>query len=345
MTTLAAVTALLATTSATARPPVEPKSPTVAAIARGAAPIPDAVRNLSSLQKSAFWGGPTTASDGETMTIYVSDTYPQDPAVSLRWADFFTSLIHGSELASLTAYLEPLGEVQGTCGQQALACYDPARSALVAPGDDPATDLSAEAVATHEYGHHVAAHRANPPWDAVDYGTKRWATYVNVCARTAAGELHPGAETLPDYRLNPGEAFAETYRVLNERQAGTTEAPWQIVSPSLYPDDTGLALLQQDVTSPWQASTLATRTAPLSKRVPSRTYGVATPLDGTFRVTLRAPSGARYTVAILSSSGARLAGGPSGVSVSTTICGQRSLKVRVTRVSGAGTFRLLTSTP
>jgi hypothetical protein len=342
---LAAVVALLAAASATATPRIELKSPSLYAIATGTARIPDAVKTVARPRLSAFWGGATTASDGETVTIYVSDSYPQDPAVSQRWADFFTSLIHGPELGSLTAYLEPLSEVQQQCGSQALACYDPSRSTLYAPGDDPSADLSAEAVVTHEYGHHVAQHRVNLPWPAVDYGTKRWATYEQVCARSEDGELHPGAETQPAYQLNPGEAFAETYRVLNERHAGIPEFAWQVVSQSLYPNDTALALVEQDVTSPWQATTLATRTAALSKRVPSRTYTVSTPLDGTFRTIMRAPRGARFTVSILSSSGTRLATGGSGASISTTVCGQRTLKVRVSRVAGAGSFRLQTSTP
>jgi hypothetical protein len=342
---VALVTALLAAASAAAVRPRVAKSPESDAIARGPALIADAVRATAAPRLSAFWGGPTGASTGETVTIYFSDSYPQDPAVASRWADFFASLVHGSELASLTVYLEPLAEVQRVCGPQALACYDPGGSRLIAPGDDPSPILTAEAVVTHEYGHHVAAHRLNLPWRAVEYGTKRWATYLNVCARTAAGELRPGAETLPDYQVNPGEAFAEAYRVLNERRAGLTEPEWMIVSTTLYPDDTALALVEQDVTSPWQASTLATRTAALSARVASRTYSVATPLDGTFRVTLRAPAGGRFSVAILSAAGARLAAGPSGRSIATTVCGQRSFKVRVSRVSGAGTFRLLTSAP
>jgi hypothetical protein len=342
---LAAVTALLAAASATATPRLELKSPSLYAITTGSTRIPDAVKATTKPRLSAFWGGATVASDGETVTIYVSDSYPQDPAVSQRWADFFTSLVHGPELSSLTAYLEPLSEVQQQCGSQALACYDPTHSTLYAPGDDPSADLTAEAVVTHEYGHHVAQHRLNLPWPAVDYGTKRWATYEQVCARSQDGELHPGAETQPDYQLNPGEAFAETYRVMNERHAGITEFPWQVVSQALYPDDTALALVEQDVTSPWQASTLATRTASLSKAVPSRTYAVSTPLDGTFRTTLRSPRGARFRVSILSSSGAPLASGGAGISISATVCGQRSLKVRVSRVAGAGIFRLQTSTP
>ena len=40
------------------------------------------------------------------------------------------------------------------------------------------------------------------------------------CSKTAAGVLFPGAEDVARYSLNPGEAFAETYRVLNEQKLG-----------------------------------------------------------------------------------------------------------------------------
>src|SRR5256885_1188394 len=83
-------------------------------------------------------------------------------------------------------------------------------SALVVPGDDPDSGVSAEAVAAHEYGHHVAAHRSDAPWPAIDYGTKRWSSYEQVCAKTRANQLFPGAEDIPNYTRNPGEAFAET---------------------------------------------------------------------------------------------------------------------------------------
>ncbi len=76
------------------------------------------------------------------------------------------------------------------CGQGALACYGGNR--IFAPAEDPSFDLSAESVVAHEYGHHVAAHRLNPPWDAIDYGTKRWASYENVCAKARRGRVVPG---------------------------------------------------------------------------------------------------------------------------------------------------------
>jgi hypothetical protein len=284
------------------------------------------------------------------VTIYVSDSYPQDPATSQRWADFLASLVHGPELARLTAYLSPLDQVQALCGADALACYSPRTESLVAPGDDPAASTSAEAVVTHEYGHHVAANRSNAPWVAEDYGTKRWASYEQVCSKTRAGELVPGAETEPQYRVNPGEGFAESYRVLNERHAGLPETPWTVVSRTLYPDSTALGLLQQDVTEPWTTATTTRASGTLGSRVRSRKTAVSTPLDGVFRVTLRAPARARFSVDVRSASGGRLGRATTTASsrtrtVATTVCGGRRLQVRVSRVSGSGTYQLTISRP
>src|SRR5438034_7045369 len=86
--------------------------------------------------------------------------------------------------------------------------------AAVAPGVELPDGTSKETVLVHELGHNVAANRDNAPWSAVDWGTKRWATYMNVCARHDAGTAFPGDEA-DHYLLNPGEAFAETYRLLN----------------------------------------------------------------------------------------------------------------------------------
>src|SRR6202011_5176365 len=201
----------------------------------------------------------------------------QDPAVLQRWADFVAGLIHGAEISDLTMYLAPLSEVQQLCGANASACYG--ESMLVAPSEDLPDGTSAEAVVTHEYGHHVAASRDDAPWAAVDWGTKRWATYEGVCARTHDSQLFPGDEG-SNYQLNPGEAFAESYRVLNERRAGVAEASWRIVDRLLYPDDQALALLEQDVLQPWVPSAPASYTGSLTRAKPSRTLTVGTALDG-----------------------------------------------------------------
>jgi hypothetical protein len=283
---------------------------------------------------------------GEDVTIYASTAYPQDPALGQKWADFLARLVHGGELSRVTVFLAPEVQIGRVCGASALACYSGEDNVLVAPGDDPNAGISAEAVMTHEYGHHVAAYRSNAPWSALDYGTKRWASYINVCSRARQGQLFPGAEEFPQYQLNPGEGFAESYRVLNERKAGLAESPWQVVSDSLYPDNTALSLLEQDVSTPWQGPTSTTRTGTLTRTTRVRTYTVPTQLDGTLRVSLRASAGSRVAIDLFASS-TRLAhsAGAGTLSRTATICGQRSLRVRVTALRGNGSFRLTVAKP
>ena len=215
----------------------------------------DTVGSKKAAAALAEWGGPTAASDGEIVTIFLSSTYPVDPALAKQWADFMTSLIHGPELATVSIHLAPLAEVQRICGIQALACYSPRDAAIYAPGEDPSSNVYAKGVLAHEYGHHIAASRLNPPFSSVDYGTKRWATYENVCAKAGAGYLYPGAEDDRHYMLNPGEAFAESYRLLNEQRLALPQESWDIVTRSLLPDATALSLLEQDILTPWTANT------------------------------------------------------------------------------------------
>ncbi len=286
-----------------------------------------------SLQAIAEWGGPTVATDGETVTIYFSDSYPVDPVRAKQWADFMTSLVHGKEISTVAIHLVTPAEVQRQCGGQALACYYPPTATIYAPADDPAPDTSAKGVLAHEFGHHIAASGTNPPFVSVDYGTKRWASYENVCSRTFDGDLYPGAEDARHYMLNPGEAFAETYRLLNEQKLGLPQESWDIVTTSLYPDPTALSLLEQDVLSPWKVNTSRNLTAKLSTKVRTRTYTVRTPYDGTLSIVSRQSGGAKVSVSLLSggsivkTSSFRKA---SGALLSTTVCGERSYKVRVT---------------
>ncbi len=296
-----------------------------------------------------YWGGTFTASTGEQVTIRVSDSYPQDPAFAQRWADFLATLLHGPEISTVIVYLAPLREVQLICGRSALACYSPSDRLLVAPAEDVTSDISAESVVMHEYGHHVAASRSDAPWAAIDYGTKRWASYLQVCARSQQGQLFPGAEDATNYRFNPGEAFAETYRLLNERRLGVPESTWDIVSQSLYPDATALALVEQDVTSPWQGNSASSSSAALTTRARTRNVTVTTPLDGTLRVTVRGVRNARVALDLYTSGGSRVShtvvSGAASKSVSTTVCGTRSYRARLTLQRGSGRFQLAVSKP
>ncbi|MDQ3857587.1 MAG: hypothetical protein M3327_03935 [Actinomycetota bacterium] len=292
------------------------------------------------------WGGRLTTAGGERVTIWFSTSYPEDAARAHAWANYMGRLVHGSELGTVTTYLLPLAEVQSVCGRDAFACFG--RRTIVAPGEDPSRDTSAESVLAHEYGHHVAASRSNAPWSALDWGTKRWASYEQVCRGARAGLLFPGAED-GRYDRNPGEAFAEVYRVLNERRLALRESPWEIVTAAFYPDGPALARLQADVVSPWSVPTTESRTGALWRRgTRSRVHRVATPYDGTLRVSVRAPSGLRARVQLRTGAGTRVAQtvvAGTTRTLATTVCGARRYRIRVTRLAGSGRYRLRVSRP
>jgi hypothetical protein len=289
------------------------------------------------------WGGtyPTGDALGTSVHIEVSDTYPVDPSLPASWAAYLGTIAHGPELSKLTLDLIPLSDVQSQafCGPQALACYDPGRETIYVSPEDQLDSPPARELVTHEYGHHLANNRSDAPWLAEDYGTKRWASYENICAKTAAGTASPGNEGA-SYDQNPGEAFAEAYRVLSLTALGQTSIGWEIVSRSFYPDATALRLLQEDITSPW--------TGPTVRHVhgtfgygSQRTIGVQTSLDGRFAATLHAPARSRMRLALYS--GKTLLA--RGKAVRFDICGQRTLTLKVERLAGSGAFTVDVSKP
>jgi len=293
----------------------------------------DIVSSATATKALAEWGGPAAATDGEIVTIYLSSTYPVDPALARQWADFMTTLIHGPELGTVSIHLAPLAEVQRTCGVQALACYLPRDSAIYALGEDPRPGVSAKGVLAHEYGHHIAASRLNPPFRSVDYGTKRWATYEDVCAKTAAGDLYPGAEDSRNYMLNPGEAFAESYRVLNEQRLALPQEAWDIITPSLFPDATALGLIEEDVLTPWEANATRRLSVKLTAKIRTRNFTLSTPYDGTLTIAPRQSGRAKVRVSLLASGstvGSHTLTRATGASLSTTVCGQRAYRLRAT---------------
>ena len=129
-------------------------------LATAPAVIPDSTLSAPQarrvLKLASYWGGRYSTATGEQVTVYVSDSYPQDQAIPQRWADFLDSLVHGPELSQVTVYLAPLDEVQTTCGPEALACYSPAQSLIVTPGDPPAAESARRGARTFR-GHRVRA--------------------------------------------------------------------------------------------------------------------------------------------------------------------------------------------
>jgi hypothetical protein len=314
------------------------ESPSIARLAVGPAVIrDDALRSTDPL--AGFWGGIYTTRTNEHVTVYSSNAYTVDDATNQHWADFLASLVHGNELSSASLYLAPPSEVAAICGGvDILGCYGNNR--IVAPGQ-ATPDVSAESVVAHEYGHHIAAHRSNAPWPALAWGTKRWSSYEQVCRRARARELFPGAEGPLLYLFNPGEVFAETYRLMNERKAGLPETPWRVVDASLIPNDRDLALVEQDVTQPWSgnhAVQLRGTFTALGRSV--RSLKVATPLDGGFNATLQSAAGTRLDVL----SGRKLIARGT-TAAAGAVCGPRTLTFRVTRTSGSGRFALSISLP
>jgi hypothetical protein len=344
------MTALVAAAAAQSEPLKRLKSPQLDEIGRAAAPIPDSIirtpAKTLAIAPNGYWGGQYTVGSGEMVTIYASNSYAVDAALGQRWANFLASLVHGSELSTVTVLLSTPDQISRVCGSGALACYSPQGALLYAPGDDPSVDLSAEAVITHEYGHHVAANRVDTPWTALDSGPKRWASSLQVCARTKSGELFPGAEDPGRYEENPGEGWAETFRVLNQRRLGLPESPWEIVTQALYPTAAALTAAEQDVVDPWQADTSTVRTGSVTRTSRTRTYAVSTPLDGTLKVALRSSARLRLALDVYASS-TRVAHavGSGTLSRSTTVCGARTYRVRVSELSGRGSFRLTVAKP
>ena len=302
---------------------------------------------LAAAAAATGWnGGRLETATGESVTVYVSDSYPPEQVAPQAWAEFFAGLPHGRELESVTVRIAPLTEIAAICGADAAGCYRNNELAFVG---EQAGDSTPEDTARHEYGHHIAGNRMNPPWRAVEWGTKRWATVEQVCSRAKAGTAFPGNES-ERYALNPGEAFAEAYRVLAEQKAGAALSSWGIVDGSFYPDPAALSAVDLDVAKPWLAATASTVRMRFVVNGPRRRLlPVATPLDGQLTIELRLPGGRLDTLELLSPGGRVLArglwAGTSTRRLSYVVCGHRRLILRVTRVGSPGRFAVTVTRP
>jgi len=294
---------------------------------------------------AAQWaGGLYPLPNGEHVSVYVSTSYPDPTALAQKWASYFGGLPHGSELSLLNAYIAPLDEVRQMCvDADVLGCYG--GDELVTAGETPAWMSPATSVAAHEYGHHIAAHRNNAPWRALDWGTKRWATEQDVCRRVAAGTAFPGDEG-DNYSFNPGEAFAESYRMLVETNGTGAGDDWPIVDPSFRPDAAALAALRADVLDPWARPSVTAVRGRFKGSARVWTTTLATPLDGDLSVK----GGASDDVSLVSGDSrtvvARSTWTSTGGKVAAyRVCGTRSLRVRVLRSGRAAGFTLRISKP
>jgi hypothetical protein len=152
------------------------------------------------------------------------------------------------------------------------------------------------------------------------------------------------------YRLDPGEAFAEAYRVLAERRAGAALVSWGLVDGSFYPDEAALQAVEQDVVRPWTAPTTTRWSGRVgSRKADRRVFSLATPLDGELTAELRLPRGRLDTLELLAADGRVLARGLwSGTRtrrLGFVVCGQRRLSLRVRSAGAAGSFALTVARP
>lgn len=292
---------------------------------------------------SAWSGGVYTTPSGETIHFYVSDSYQPNNAENQRWTDYLGWLYHSDELSRLTVYMVKPSELPSFCGAWATACYAPALQAMVVPGESSA-GWSIDQIVAHEYGHHLANNRINPPWDALSWGTKRWSSYANICRRAQQGTAFPGL-TGATYGLTAAEAFAEAFRVTNELRVARSTT-WPIVDSSFYPNAIARELIRLDAVQPWAGISTATTSRFTSYGGRVQGFTSRAPMDGTMTVSLTTRSGPNYELQLVDRSTGDVIDKASTVqgraSFTVTLCGQRSLVVRIRRNnSKTGTFSVV----
>ena len=292
------------------------------------------------LARGSLQRNPVNDGAGRSVEITVSPFC--DPLVSCQDADpqtianFLGTIAHGDEMNLLNVDLQPGAELASTCGSAAAqACYFPSLNLMIINGNDTTASDGAtrDFVIAHEYGHHLANHRINPPFDspAVDWGPKRWASYERVCEGVAAGTLFPGNEG-SRYFQNPGEAFAEAFAFA---RFPTAPVAWHWIE-SLRPDANSLAAARGDALDPWTGPSTVKRQGrfPKRKRPKRKAKNFGTALDGDLTVKLNGKAGADLALILRGANGRELEqsdGIGSKEAVSYRICGEGSVSATVRR--------------
>lgn len=269
--------------------------------------------------------------DGMTVYISFSNSYTPDPATAMTYVNLLGSYTHKGELNGLRLFIYTPAEIGAVCGANAVACYGNDRMFVAGtpvPGDPPV-----EQVLAHEYGHHIASHRLNPPWPAREWGPKHWANRMGVCKYTAAGLMFPGDEGA-HYAQNPGEGWAEAYRKLIQVTLGWADLGWTIVDPYFDPNPAELQLIARDVTRPWQHATRFVANGRL-KRQGVRRYTRRHLYDGPVTATVTGPRGTTVSI----SAGGKVVRGPAR-RVSGVNCGLPGLTL-VVRSKLGGRYHLV----
>jgi len=280
--------------------------------------------------------------DGYSVAVQSSPSYAPDPVADQKLVDFLDSRVHGPELGDLSVYVGTPAEIVSLCGgdPSTVACYSIDEQRMYVPGES-VRGVPAEYAITHEYGHHIASWRSNEPWDALDWGAKRWASAVRVCTWVRNRLLFPGNQGA-HYWDDPGEGFADTYAHMHYPQA-----PWDY-NQVMRPTGRSMAALREDVVHPWEKPRARTFRGRLGPHRAKRTFHIKLTLDGDLDFHLRAPRGTVYEVEAETrgfAAGHRLRGGGE---FGIEWCRQHrvdSVELTVRRRAGHGRFALSVSWP
>lgn len=266
-------------------------------------PVSPATARAAQADTTASTRVPLT--EGGSIEVSFTPTVGSQPTLAQQYVGFLETLPHGSELRKLKILVATPKEVNTDCGDhggkdgQVLGCYGNDQMIVPSTGlDTPTTagNYTVRYVLTHEYGHHIAAHRSNDlggPFGALDWGPKYWSSYELVCNQAGERKLFPGDEA-SRYKSNPGEAWAEAYARLVY-----PDQPWTWTK-RLKPDAGALQAALKDVTTPWTKN--ATKLFTMEAGRDTQTFDLPLTLDGSLKATVRGPSGSEVGVKVTSGS-------------------------------------------
>ena len=289
-------------------------------------------RGLPPARRSA--AAPTSTANGASVTVRVSDAFPDGSDRGRRWAEFFSTMPHGAELATVTITVVTAAELPASCQL--------GRARVLPPGRDHHRRRGARR--RHARGGGEA--RVRPP----RRGEQAQLSLAGArLGPEALGHRCPRLRRR-DRRLGPpGRRGRTTTRRIRPRRGPRSTAS----SPSAPPGcpatpgrSSSAATSRTTRCSPRPVRTSCTRgrpRRPAGSAARSRRRGSDSGSarwrrrsTATSSVKLSMPAGPRHDVTLLAANGrtvlARWTAFTSTTrTITTTICGQRSVVLRVTR--------------
>jgi hypothetical protein len=269
--------------------------------------------------------------EGYAIGMRVSPSYTAAAELEQGALATLNGLLHGSELATLHVLIETPEEVARDCGSaDALACY--AANQMIVPGAQVEDGPPVPFLVAHEYSHHILAHRRNDPWFASDWGTKRWASVMRVCPAVRRGDLFLGYWTIP------AEAFAQSYAAMLFPDVNYA---WGYAF-QLRPSDAAKTAIREDVMRPWNGPAVTRVSGRLARRG-RRAMRLALPLDGNAVFAVKASR--RVELVLLDGRSVVAKAHGRRARVTTSVCGQRRLTLRLGAPEASTSYSLTMSRP